>query len=233
MLATEEKLIKIGHRGAAGYEPENTLVSFKKAIELGVDMVELDVHLCRSGELVVIHDDTLERTTNGVGYIANKTLPELKQLDAGNGQHVPTVNEILSFIDKRVMVNLELKGEKTTLPTVELVSIYTEEKGWNNDLFLVSSFDHRKLKYFRMFDPFTRVGLLFDKLQDNLFELAKSLRCYSINPSVKLTTGGLVNEAHTRGLKVFVWTVNPPEDIQRLIRMGVDGIFSDFPDRLK
>ena len=231
-MVEERKFIKIGHRGAAGYEPENTDISFEKAIKLGVDMIELDVRLCKSGELVVIHDDTLERTTNGCGRIRDKTLAELKKLDAGKGQKILTLRAALYLIDQRVTVNIELKEEKTALPAVELISIFVKEREWDRNMFLVSSFDHKELKRFRMFDPFTRVGLLFDEYEDDIFDLARTLRCYSINPSAKLTDEYLVNEAHKEGLRVFVWTANKPEDIQKLKTMGVDGIFSDFPDRL-
>src|SRR6056297_2287931 len=104
-------VLKIGHRGAMGYEPENTLRSFKKAIELNVDMVELDVYVCSSGELVVIHDDKVDKTTNGKGYVSEKSFDELRKLDAGMGEKIPTLQEVLDLIDKRAKVNIELKGK--------------------------------------------------------------------------------------------------------------------------
>ena len=107
------KLLKISHRGACGYEPENTLASFKKAIEINADMIELDVHVCKTGEVVVIHDEKVNRTTNGKGYVSQKNLESLKKLDAGKGKKIPTLIEVLDLVNKRVKVNIELKGKKT------------------------------------------------------------------------------------------------------------------------
>ncbi len=224
-------MIKIGHRGAAGYEPENTLSSFQKAIELGADMVELDVRLCKSGELVVIHDEKVDRTTNGRGLVADMTLAELKKLDAGNGQTIPTLEEVLGRVNKGVSVNIELKGTGTAVPVARIIDKYVSSD-WNRDLFLVSSFNIGELEYFREKDGKSRVGIVFDKKSGDLFGLVDKLSAYSIHPSIKLTTPDLIEEAHKRGLKVFVWTANSPADIRRLIKMGVDGIFSNFPDRL-
>ncbi len=230
-MDTSPYFIKIGHRGAAGHEPENTLASFQKAIELGVDMIEFDVHCCKSGEIVVIHDDALERTTNGIGCVKSKTLAELKMLDAGKRQCIPTAGEVLALVGQKVAVNIELKGAATALPVAELIYKHVR-KGWSRDQFLVSSFDYKELRRFRIFDRFSRAGLLFEEPQGDIFGLADGLGCYSINPPVELTTARLVNEAHVRGLKVFVWTANSPAEIQKLKTMKVDGIFSDFPDRL-
>jgi glycerophosphoryl diester phosphodiesterase len=114
----------IGHRGASGYEPENTLRSFQKAIDLGVEMIELDVYTCKSGELVVMHDDKVNRTTNGNGYVFNMTLTELKTLDAGKGEKVPTLVEVFDLINKKIAINVELKGEGTAESTAELIQKY-------------------------------------------------------------------------------------------------------------
>ncbi len=233
-----------------GYEPENTLRSFEKAIELGADIIELDVHLCKSGELVVIHDEKVNRTTNGRGLIADMALAELKKLDAGNGQIIPTLEDVVDFVGswrgtrakpglcKRVAINIELKGAGTALPVASvLYKLY--RSGWKEDQFLVSSFSIDELQQFRNTDSVSRVGLILDKSifgiwgsKINIFDLALTLKCYSIHPSVRLTTPKLVREAHSNGLKVFVWTANSSADIRRLIKMGVDGIFSNFPDRL-
>src|SRR3989338_2222137 len=231
-------MIKIGHRGAAGYEPENTLSSFQKAIELGTDMVELDVRLCKSGELVVIHDDKVDRTTNGRGFVRDKTLAELRQLDAGRGQLIPSLDEVLAIVGQKAAVNIELKGAGTALPVAGvLYKLY--RSGWKENRFLVSSFDIDELRQFRNTDSVSRAGLIFDKpisgiwgSKINVFDMALTLKCYSIHPSAKLTTAKLVREAHSNGLKVFVWTVNSVSEAQQLAEMGVDGIFSDFPDRL-
>ncbi|OGN03826.1 MAG: hypothetical protein A2655_01015 [Candidatus Yanofskybacteria bacterium RIFCSPHIGHO2_01_FULL_43_42] len=225
------KFLKIGHRGAMGYEPENTLGSFQTAIKLGVDMIELDVHLCKSGELVVIHNEKVDRTTNGKGFIADMTLAELKKLDAGRGQLIPTLEEVLDEVNRRVSVNIELKGIGTAMPVAGLIDKYVSG-GWDRNLFLVSSFNVSELKDFREKDGKSRIGIIFDKKSGDLFGLVDKLGAYSIHPNTKLVTPDLIEEAHKKGLRVFVWTVNFPDDIRRLIKIGVDGIFSDFPDRL-
>ena len=138
--------LKIGHRGAPGYEPENTLRSFEKAISMGVDMVELDVHKCKSGELVVIHDKKVNRTTNKKGFVKNKNLQQLKTLDAGKKEKIPTLKEVLDFINKRVKINIELKGPKTTEAVLKLIEEYINKKKWKYSQFIISSFDSRKIK---------------------------------------------------------------------------------------
>jgi len=224
-------MIKIGHRGAMGYEPENTLISFQKAIELGADMIELDIHLCKSGELVVIHDEKVDRTTNGRGFVRDKTLAELKQLDAGKWQAIPTLEEVLGEVNKRVSVNIELKGAGTAVPVAMIIDKYVSN-GWGRNLFLISSFSIGELECSREKNRESRIGIVFDKKSRDLFNLTDKFSAYSIHPSIKLTNPDLIEEAHKRGLKVFVWTANSSADIRRLIKIGVDGIFSNFPDRL-
>src|SRR3990167_11327492 len=132
-----QNMLKIGHRGACGYAPENTLKSFQRAIDLGVDMIELDVQLCKSGELVVIHDDTVNRTTDGSGFVKKIKLKNLKKLDAGEEERIPTLEEILNLVDRRVKVNIELKGPKTAKPVLKLIDEYIKTKGWNIDDFII------------------------------------------------------------------------------------------------
>lgn len=224
--------IKIGHRGAMGYEPENTLASFQKAIELDADMVELDVYLCGTGELVVIHDDTVNRTTNGKGSVFQMTLAELKKLDAGRGETIPMFEEVVDLVDRRVAINVELKGISTAKPVAGLIQQY-KAKGWDENLFLVSSFDGEELREFRRYSPNTKIGILFKKRPNDLFDFVEEVAAYSIHIPLKKFSADLMNEARQRGLKVFVWTADSPADIRRLVDVGVDGIFSNFPDRLK
>ncbi len=133
-------MLRIGHRGACGYEPENTLRSFNRALQLRVDMVELDVHVCRSGEIVVIHDSKVDRTTGGTGYVADKTLDELRTLDAGKGEKIPTLQEVLTLVNRKVKVNIELKGTGTAKPVFQLLEKHVRELGWSYGDFLISSF---------------------------------------------------------------------------------------------
>src|SRR3989344_4626849 len=105
------RVLRIAHRGASGHKPENTLAAFAKALEIGVDIIELDVRVCKTGELVVFHDMALERTTNGNGLVADTSLEELKKLDAGGGEQVPTLKEVIDLVNKRVVLNIEMKGK--------------------------------------------------------------------------------------------------------------------------
>ncbi len=134
----------IGHRGAKGLEPENTLRSIRRALDLGVDGVEIDVYFV-DGQLVVIHDDTLERTTNGRGRVEEQSFDYLRSLDAGKGEKIPTLCEVFETVNRRAFINIELKGRNTAMPVFELIEEYCDSKGWKKEDFLVSSFDHREL----------------------------------------------------------------------------------------
>lgn len=228
----EKKILKIGHRGAAGYEPENTLASFQRALELGVDAVELDVYVCKSGELVVVHDDTVDRTTNGKGEVQEKTFDELRSLDAGKGQKIPTLQEVLDLVDKKVIVNIELKGPNTAGPVAKVIEEYIKQKNWIEDLFLVSSFNHPELLKFKKINPNIKIGALIEKIPEGGAKFAQDLGVYSVNICAEFVNQKFVDDAHVSGLKVLVWTVDDADDINKIKSLGVDGIFSNFPDRL-
>lgn len=231
-LAIKFVVFKIGHRGAMGTEPENTLRSFSKALELGVDMIELDVHLCKSGELVVVHDNKVDRTTNGKGYVSRKSLAELKILNAGKGEKIPTLPEVLDLIDGKVKINIELKGKETARLVAELIEKYVSIHNWQYENFLVSSFDHLELKKFHKLNPAVKIGILFKRAPLRLSSLIEKLNPWSIHPPLKIVNRKFVDAMHKKGKQVFVWTVNEKKDIGRMRALGVDGIFSDFPDRL-
>ena len=226
------KCLRIGHRGACGYEPENTLSSFQKALELKVAMIELDVQLCKTGEAVVFHDSTVDRTTNGKGYLAGKTFHELRKLDAGEGERIPLLQEALDLVNNRVIVNIELKGKGTAIPVSRMVGEYIDMKGWRRENLLISSFNRHELMEVRKWCPNLNIGINITSFKSGLIDLAKELAACSIHPSLKSTKEELVDEIHRQGMKVFVWTVNEGKDIERMKEMGVDGLFSDFPDRI-
>jgi len=225
-------LLKFGHRGAMGYAPENTLKSFKKAIDLNVDMIELDVYICKSGELVVIHDDKVDRTTNGKGYVIEKTLTELKKLDAGEAEKIPTLDEVLDFINRRVKVNIELKGENTANAVNEIIHKYVKEKDWDYDDFFVSSFNHYELKRFHILNKNIKLGALLVGIPIGYAKFAEKFNAYSVNLSLEFINKDFVDDAHRKGMKVFVWTVNDKDDMKRMKKLNVDGIFSNFPDMI-
>lgn len=224
--------LKIAHRGASGYEPENTIRSFKKALTYSIDMIELDVRVCKSGELVVIHDDKVNRVTNGIGYVADMTFAELKKLDAGNGQAIPTIQETLNFIDRRIPVNIELKHKGTAKPVAECIKYYIENRNWLTNMFLVSSFDHYELKVFKSLYPEIRTSAIITGIPIGYTEFATKVDAYSVQIDIQFINQNYIDDAHERGLKVFAYTVNHEEDIKKICNMGVDGIISNYPDKL-
>ena len=225
-------ITKIGHRGASGYEPENTLLSFQKALDLGVDILELDVQVCGTGQLVVIHDMRIDRTTNGSGYVFNKTFEELRVLDAGKKQKIPTLREALDLAARRAEINIELKSGGAAGPVFDVIREYVENKGWHWDDFHVSSFDHYELREFSRLAPQVRTGTIIAGIPLGYARCAAELNSYSFHVSKEFINRRLVDDAHERGLKVFAYTLDYPEDIQRAKSLNVDGIFSNFPDRI-
>lgn len=226
-----QRLFCFGHRGARGHEPENTVRSVRKALELGADGVEVDVRYV-DGHLMVIHDDTLQRTTNGHGPLTGKTFTELRALDAGLGERIPTLAEIFDTVNRRAVVNVELKGAHTAAPVVALIDDYVRHRGWHYDDFLLSSFDHERIREVRQLRSEIRIGALIDKTPRGDVEFAERLGAWSLHPGQRCVTPALVADAHERRLKVFVFTVNGPKHIARMRALGVDGVFSDFPERV-
>jgi glycerophosphoryl diester phosphodiesterase len=231
--------LRIGHRGAAGTHPENTMVSFRRAIELGSDGIEFDVHRTADGELVVIHDGFLNRTTNGSGLIMATTLSELKELDAGSwkgaqfaGERIPTLRELIRETPSTLHLFLELKAGSIHYPGIEaeLIALVTEEGALGRTQ--ISSFDHQALLRIHEQAPQIPLGMLY---ADNLLDpvgLAKQLGAEALHPAWEWVTPQLVEAAHAAGLKVNVWTVNLPEVVMMMTAAGVDGIMSDYPDRV-
>jgi glycerophosphoryl diester phosphodiesterase len=225
------KFLCFGHRGAAGHEPENTLLSVETAIVLGADWVEVDVYAV-DGELIVIHDERLERTTNGAGYVMEKTLEYLRSLDAGKGQRIPTLRELFDLVNRRIGVNVELKGPDTAALSVSLIDQYIKDRGWDGDQVIVSSFNQRELGKAHRLKPYIKIGVVIGGIHRIYAPFARRHDVYSVHPRMDLVNEAFVERAHRRGLKVFVYTVNDPEDIMRLKTMRVDGVFTDFPERL-
>ena len=225
-------VLRIGHRGTAGHEPENTLRSFEAAVRLGADMVEFDVHVCSSGELVVIHDETVDRTTDGSGAVARMTLRELKALDAGKEEKIPTLGEVFSLLRGRVAVNIELKGRGTAEPVQEYITALIRGGSWSLDEVLVTSFDWRILGVVRELSADTRLGPLVYEDVDEALRVATDLESHSVNPYHRFIDLSFVEEVHDRGINMYPWTVDDPEDIRRVIGMGVDGVISNYPERI-
>jgi len=218
------------HRGAKGHEPENTLAAFAKALDLGARWMETDVYVVED-ELVVFHDGRLERTTNGTGYVSESSLEYLRSLDAGKGQRIPFLTEVLDLIEGKSGINIELKGPGTATRVAVLIKQLLTNTSWRRDQFIVSSFDIPELLAFVRMMPEIRVGVLTANIPLDYAEFAEPLNAWSIHASMEFINREFVDDAHGRGKKLFVYTVNHPEDYERLRKLGIDGVFSDFPDR--
>jgi len=221
----------IAHRGASGYEPENTLRSFRRALEMGAGWVELDVHTAAGGELIVFHDDRLDRRTDGTGLVADRSLAYIRSLDAGEGEKIPLLGEVMDLISGRAGINIELKGERTALPVAALLSERIRDGGWNPEWILVSSFNHSELTEFKARRPEIPLGALFGNAPACLDSVKYQMGCYSVHVARNSVTNVTVEEAHRLGMKVFVYTVNRRRDMERMKDLEVDGVFTDYPDR--
>ncbi len=224
--------LKIGHRGAKAYIAENTLESIHKAMEFGVDGIEIDVHLCASGELVVFHDFTLDRMTNGTGEVGKLSLSQLKQLKVNGEFSIPTLQEVLDTLDKKFLLNIELKGKNTASKACEIVKNYINDRGWRYQDFIISSFQHHELEAVFKMDKNIPLGVLSKASVDEAMQFAETINAFAIHPNYALLTIDNVNRAQTKGFKVFTWTVNDRQTIERMKSYKVDGIISDAPDRL-
>jgi glycerophosphoryl diester phosphodiesterase len=221
------RFLCIGHRGAMGHEPENTLRSVRKALRLGVDWVEIDVQRVED-QLVVFHDERLDRTTNGRGLLAEKSFEELRRLDAGRGERIPTLEEVFEAIGDSVGLNIELKGPDTAEPTVRRI----HARDFDYKRLLVSSFDIDQLRRVHELDREIPIAGLYSKPSKEALRTATELGFLAVNTSLRYITAEFVKAAHEQGLLVLIYTVNKPVDIARMIEIGVDGVFSDYPDRV-
>ena len=227
-----KKILNIGHRGAKGHEPENTLPSFQKALDLNADGIELDVHLCKTGELIVIHDFTVDRTTNGSGAVSELSLSEIKSLRVNNEIEVPTLEEVLDLVGKKCFVNIELKGRHTAKPVSHLIEKYILEKDYSYDDFIVSSFQREELEMMFSINPKIHLGVLSQASVMQALEWANAFSAKAIHPHFSLLTEHNVQKAQEQGFKIYTWTVNETEDIERIKTYNVNGIITDFPERI-
>lgn len=219
-------MLKIGHRGAKGYEAENTLASFRKAIDMQADGIELDVHLSADTELVVIHDETIDRTTTGTGFVKNYSAAELKEYQ------IPTLSDVFDLVDKKCRINVELKGKGTAKAVVTLIEQYVREKNWQYDQFIISSFEWDFLEEVDTLNPNIPIGVLTETDIDSAITFAKKINAKAIHPDFTLLTKENTAAMQKLGFQVFPWTVNEWDDIQKIKKYNVNGIITDFPDRI-
>ncbi len=222
----------IGHRGAMGYVAENTIPSIEKAIELGVDGIEIDIFKCASGELVVFHDVMLDKLTDLTGKIEEKSLDSLKKAKVLGAYQIPTLNEVMNLIDGRLILNIELKGSETAIPTNDLLRDYFKKSSWNPSKIIISSFKWDELNLFYNLNKEVPIAVLTDGDPLAALPFARKVKAYAINPKYSLLTKTNSKIIKDEGIKLFPWTVNELDDIKFMISLGVDGIITNFPDRV-
>ncbi|MHB1295877.1 MAG: glycerophosphodiester phosphodiesterase [Anaerolineae bacterium] len=241
--AQVERPLVIAHRGARDVAPENTLAAFHAAITADADGIELDVTRCASGEIVVIHDDTVDRTTNGSGRVDQLAFGTLRELDAGAwfgerfaGERIPTLEEALGLAGRRLLVNVEIKGTSLRGDGLEReVAAMVRAHGMAERV-IISSFNPAALWRMRRAAPELTCGLLFSR--DLPFFLSHAwarplVAARALHPEYDMVDAAYVQQAHRRGLRINVWTVNEKADLARMLRLGVDGIITDHPAALR
>jgi glycerophosphoryl diester phosphodiesterase len=235
----KRKILAIGHRGAAGITPENTKIAFLKALDLGADAVEFDVQLTRDNVAVVFHDEMLDRTSNGTGRVSETDFDVVSKLDAGGwfgasfeNVEIPTLEEILQTLGGKTTMNIELKPDDRLDRLVKhVVTAVARFELFESVIF--SSFHHDAIKMIREFVPSARLGVLCQTGGAAFaFSLAERLGAENIHPEVSMVDTDLVSAAHKRGLSVWAWTANAPGEIALMNALGVDGMFSDYPERV-
>jgi len=231
-------VLAIAHRGASGYAPENTLAAFRRAVAQGVTFIETDLHLTRDAHFVAVHDETVDRTTNGHGAVHQMTLADLRRLDAGSwfasefmSERLPTLEEILDFAKKNdVVFYLELKpngfwgGEHALIGALRVANEIAR--------CVIISFDPTILASLRKIEPTLMTGLLYDGSADKPFEKALEIGARQLVIRGDLVSPHLLQQARKQDLQVVCWTVNSPAHMRMLVAAGVDGIMTDYPDRL-
>lgn len=229
----------IAHRGASGHAPENTLAAFQRAVALGANFIETDLHVTRDGHFVAIHDDNLDRTTNGSGEVQDFTLDELRRVDAGlwfdrdfMGERIPTLAQILDFsASNDVAFYLELKYAAVAGVDQALATALRKAQGAAGSI--VISFDPDTLAPLRRIDPSIPLGLLVENGDPGCIQAAQDLGAHQLCAKFSCVTPVFVERAHRANLQFVTWTVNTVDGMRSMISAGVDGIMTDFPDRLR
>ncbi|RED25275.1 glycerophosphoryl diester phosphodiesterase [Flavobacterium cutihirudinis] len=225
-------MLKIAHRGAKAYEPENTLQAFQKALDLNSDGIELDVHLSSDGHIIVIHDETIDKMTNGKGAVNSFSLSELKSFLIDGKHEIPTLNEVFDLVDKKCFINIELKCRGAQQCVSSLIEEYISEKNWNYKHFIISSFDWIALQEIHNLNPKIPIGVLTETDLNLALAFAETIQAKAIHPYYHLLTEENTKQIQEKGFLVLPWTVNIEEDIQKVKSYNVNGIITDFPDKI-
>lgn len=234
LFLSRKRPLVIGHRGAMGHEPENTMRSFRRALQLGADLIELDVHLSSDGALVVMHDETLDRTTNGRGLIVQKTLAELQQLDAGKGERIPTLEQVLEWArGAGICVDIELKTGPVTYPGIEARVAEALARAQMTERAVVISFDHHAVKRMREADDRLITGILYAARPVDPIAMARAAGAEVLAPHYGYVHAEDITLAHEAGLVVAPWVTSDAEVARRLFAAGVDALGSNHPDVIR
>jgi len=211
----------IAHRGASYFEPENTLRSFKRAIEMGADFVEMDIRMSKDKELVVIHDADVNRTTNGSGLVKDKTLSELKKLDIGLGERIPTLDEVLKLTKNKIGLVIEIKEPGTENKIIEKIN----ENNLEN--VILASFYHESIKNAKKLDPSINAGIIFVCRPVDVIQIAFNANANIIFPSHRYMNENMVKEAKKHDITVYPWAIDDPDMFKKFAEMGVNGIVTN------
>lgn len=236
------KIDNVAHRGASGYAPENTISAFDKAVEMKADYIEIDVQRSKDGELVVIHDTSVDRTTDGTGKVGALTFEQLRNLDAGSwkgeqftGEKIPTFDEILERYHGKIGILIELKAPELYPGIEESIAQELKERNLDkpqNEKIIIQSFNFESMKKMNDLLPIVPIGVLTSSKLDTTPLALQEFSTYAdyFNPSYGIVTTDLVNHVHSLGMKISSWTVRSPESAEFLFDMGVDAIITDYPD---
>ncbi len=234
------KVLVIGHRGAMGYAPENTMASFQRGLEMGSDVIELDIHMSRDGELIVMHDGDVSRTTNGSGHIKEMTLEEIRLLDAGShfsseyrGERIPLLLDVLAWAKDKVPLVIEVKGDPHPAEGIEEKLVHLLRDQSMLDQAMVISFHHTSVKKVKQFESSATTGVLFTGRLVHSVDAARAAHADSVRPSWRYWSADLVDEIHRAGLAASTWTVDDEETMEYLVELGIDSIGTNYPDRLR
>jgi glycerophosphoryl diester phosphodiesterase len=237
-----KKVDNVAHRGASGYAPENTIAAFDLAVDMKADYIEIDVQRSKDGELVLIHDTTVNRTTNGTGRVGELTLEQLRKLDAGSwfgsefaGELIPTFDEILDRYRGKIGILVELKAPELYPGIEEQVAEALKKRNMDkpkNNKIIIQSFNFESVKKVNELLPRIPIGVLTSNRADTTVEALQEFSTYAdwFNPSYGIVTKEMVEQVHALGMKIGSWTVRTPEAADFLFEMGVDAIITDYPD---
>lgn len=228
-------LLCIAHRGGPHFAqsslPENSLAAIERALDLGVYAIEIDIFQV-AGELFVTHDRRLGRVVSGEGIITEQSLDYLRQQRLENGESIPTLSQVLELVGDKALLNIEIKGANSVPALKQVIDEYISARQGNYEQYVISSFDHQQLYQCQQLLPQIKRGVLIEGIPLDYAACCEQLNAYSFNSHLSFTTPELIQDAHKRGLKNWVYTVNHEDDWKAMASLGVDAVFTDRPDKL-